>query len=278
MKTKFYINDSLIISELEKNYCIQVQEIAFIPKGDISYAYKIICKDGTKYFLKLFDKSTKKGKESIKLLNCYLPLTRELYEKRLYKNITYSIKNIKNDFQVDIGPAVIVLFNFIEGETLADAYPFSKFLLEKVAKGIAEIHKATYQLPVETLKVENFEIPFEEDLKKVLVELENTDKFENEDIQILKEYIVPRKNKILNFLEQLHTYQEKAKSHSTEMVLTHGDIWGGNLMLDQNNNLYFIDWESAMIAPREADLRHYIFEEFDYFLKNIWKHQEHLLN
>ncbi len=38
-------------------------------------------------------------------------------------------------------------------------------------------------------------------------------------------------------------------------------------MLDGHNNLYIIDWESAMIAPREADLRHYMFEDFDYFME-----------
>lgn len=277
MKTKFGINDSVIVSEIEENYCLNIQEIVFLPEGDISYAYIITCKDRTKYFLKLFDKSSEKGKESVKLLDFYLPLTWEMYYKGLYKNITYPIKSIKDSFQVNIGTAVIVLFSFIEGKTLAEAYPFSRFLLEKVARGISDIHRVTYQLSIDTPKVENFMIPFEKNLMLVLEVLENTDMFENEDIQNLKTYIISRKNKVLYFLKQLHIYQEEIKNNQQAMVLTHGDIWGGNLILGKNDILYFIDWESAMIAPREADLRHYLFEEFDYFIeKYIEQSREHI--
>jgi thiamine kinase-like enzyme len=43
--------------------------------------------------------------------------------------------------------------------------------------------------------------------------------------------------------------------------LCHGDIWGGNLIRHENV-LYFIDWESAIIAPPEFDLIGYIGEKF----------------
>lgn len=267
MKTRFDIDDSLIISKIEENYNIQVQGFDFLPKGDISYAYIITSTDGKKYFLKLFDKSTAIGIKSIKCLDFYLPLTWEMYHKGLYKYITYPIKNTNSNFQVDIGPAIITLFNYIEGNTLEDEYPFSRVLLEKVAKGIARIHKVDYKSSSKNAKIENFEIPFEEDLKRILDDLEDITEPKNQDIRHLIEYIIPRKNKVLDFLRQLHVYQNEIKRSLKKMVLTHGDIWGGNLILDSDNNLYIIDWESAMIAPPEADLRHYLLEDFEYFIE-----------
>lgn len=198
-------------------------------------------------------------------MNFYLPLTWDLYHKGLYKYITYPIKSRIGELQADIGLAVIALFNYIEGRTLDDEYPFSPFLLEKVARSTAQIHKVQY--PFINPKIEDFQIPFIKKLVKILDELENTSAHNNEDIQHLQDYILPRKKKVLNFINQLHVYQNKIQNAPKKMVLTHGDIWGGNLMLDRNNNLYFLDWESAMIAPPEADLRHYLFEDFDFFIE-----------
>ena len=54
-------------------------------------------------------------------------------------------------------------------------------------------------------------------------------------------------------------------------VLCHGDLWGGNI-IRHSNKLYFIDWESAMIAPPEYDLVGYIDKEFDIFFSSYEKH------
>jgi spectinomycin phosphotransferase len=280
MKTKFAIDDKLLQKAVEKSYDILIHNIHFIPEGDISYAYQVSCKEGTKYFLKLFDKSTKKGREGVRRLKFYLPVTRDMFDGGLYQNIAYPVKNIRGKFSVDIGPAVIVLFNFIEGETLADAYPFSRELLEKVAAGIARIHGLTGSLHFKSASVEDFDVSFLDSLERDLDLLEqmdlprlHTNRIDEADnnidpsIRALCEYVLPRRDRIMEFSEKLYLYRDSIEVDPYEMVLTHGDIWGGNLMLDPQGELHFIDWESAMIAPREADLRHYLFEDFDFFMQ-----------
>jgi spectinomycin phosphotransferase len=37
-------------------------------------------------------------------------------------------------------------------------------------------------------------------------------------------------------------------------VICHTDLHGGNLMFDQNGDLFLLDWENAMLAPPEHDL------------------------
>lgn len=267
MKVRFNIDNMELSQYVKAEYGFEVKDIYFLPEGDISYAYIVTCEDETKYFLKLFDKNTETGSERIESSDFYLSVTWQMYNERLCENICYPIRNLNNSFKTDIGPAVIVLFNFIEGKIQADAYPFSRELLEKVAKGMAEIHKAAPRLKFESIRIEDFSLSFEENLIKMLKELESTAKYENKDMQALKEYITPRKKKILDFLDDLHEYQQAAQSISKDMVLCHGDVWGGNLILDAEGDLHFIDWESAIIAPPEYDLRNYLFEDVEFFLE-----------
>jgi spectinomycin phosphotransferase len=49
-------------------------------------------------------------------------------------------------------------------------------------------------------------------------------------------------------------------------------LW--NLILHKTN-LFFIDWESTIIAPPEFDLFGYLGEEFDVFLSSYQKHMGH---
>jgi spectinomycin phosphotransferase len=268
MKVRFNIDNMELAQCVKAGYGLEVKDTYFLPEGDISYAYIVTCEDETKYFLKLFDKNTETGRERIASSDFYLSATWQMYNDRLCENICYPIKNLNNSFKTDIGPAVIVLFNFIEGETQADAYPFSKLLLEKVARGIAGIHKTTQRLRFEDSRIEDFKLGFEENLIKMLKELESTIKYENNDRQALKEYIIPRKQKILNYIDKLHKYQQAAQSTSKDMVMCHGDVWGGNLILDTEGDLHFIDWESAIIAPPEYDLRNYLFDDVEFFLEH----------
>jgi spectinomycin phosphotransferase len=39
-----------------------------------------------------------------------------------------------------------------------------------------------------------------------------------------------------------------------KFVLCHSDIHGGNILIDQNNNIYVVDWDDPIMAPKERDL------------------------
>jgi spectinomycin phosphotransferase len=267
MKVKFNIDDSVLSEAVTTRYGLQVKKTCFLPEGDISYAYIVTCEDGSKYFLKLFDKNTETGRERILSSDFYLSATWQMYNEKLCEKICYPIKNLDNSFKTDIGLAVIVLFNFIEGRTLSDDYPFSRFVLEKVAKGMAEVHKTTSKLKLNNIRIEDFNFAFEENLVRMLYELESTSEYSDEYKQALKEYIIPRKKKVLDFLDNLHRYQQSAKNGSKDMVLCHGDMWGGNFILDNSDNLHFIDWEGAVVAPPEYDLRNYLFDDVEFFME-----------
>lgn len=265
MKVKFQIEIEILLNTLNKDYGIEADSLTFIPTGDSAYSYMVSCKDEQRYYLKLFDHENGRQRSSVERLNYYLPLTWKMYHERHFRKITYPIKNQNGDFKTTFNGITVVLFNYIEGKTLAESYPFSNVILEEIAKSVALFQRITPLLNSNLLFTESFDISFESDLKKCISELENTaSTIDNHFIQTLREIVLSKKEKILDLLNNLRLLRNKSLSDPKEKVLCHGDIWGGNLIRSENE-LYFIDWESAIIAPPELDLVGYIGEEFDVF-------------
>ena len=47
---------------------------------------------------------------------------------------------------------------------------------------------------------------------------------------------------------------EQLKDQSSEFVLCHSDIHGGNILMDVNNNIFIVDWDEPIMSPKERDL------------------------
>ena len=266
MITKYNFDVNSLILNLNKEYGIQIKNFEFIPMGDSAYSYRVNCKNGDLYYMKIFDHKNSRQRNGIERLNHYLPLTWELFHNRILKNITYPIKQRKGDFITTFNDFTLVLFNFIEGETLAEAYPLSKEILKEIAKEMASIHRTTANLDTTPLLKETYDISFEADLLKCISVLESPLSSRNTIKQVLQEEVLKKKDQILLLLNRVRELREVALKDTKDKVLCHGDIWGGNL-IRHKKDLCLIDWESAIIAPPELDLFSYIGEEFDSFFR-----------
>jgi thiamine kinase-like enzyme len=186
-----------------------------------------------------------------------------MYHRGIFKNITYRLKNTSNEYTSTFARFTVVLFNFIEGKTLADAYPFSDDILNKVAQSIANIHRLTPQIDLISLPKEAFDVSFVASLIKCMNELEQP--VDGCPIALaLRELLAANQELIQDALHQIIELREKVSCHCGEFVLCHGDMWGGNL-ISHDDDLYVIDWESAVVAPIEYDLYGYIGGGFEVF-------------
>ncbi|WP_338787200.1 phosphotransferase [Metabacillus sp. FJAT-53654] len=271
MEVRYAINDNVLIRNLNKHYGIKVESIAFIPMGDSAYSYYVNCNNGDRYYLKLFDHGNDRQRRSIERLTYYLPLTLQLYHQKLFQNITFPIKNQIGDLKTTLNEITLVMFNFIEGETLAEAYPFSEELLEEIAQSMAIIHRITHYINSSQILTETFDISFEKDLEKCISVLEGIITSDNNIIKTLREQVLLKKERIFFLLNYVRKLRELIIKDKKDMVLCHGDLWGGNIIRN-SNGLYFIDWESALVAPPEFDLVGYIDKEFDVFFSSYKKY------
>jgi spectinomycin phosphotransferase len=173
MKVKFTIDEKILAKKLSQCYGLTVQDIFFIPVGDSAYSYKVNCEAGSSYYLKLFDVDNDKQRSCVENLGFSLALTYKMYHEALFKNLTYPIKNQDDDFVTHHKNCRLVLFNFIEGNTLANAYPFSNELEAKIAKSVATIHQSISKINNGDVQLENYDISFENDLMKSIAALDS---------------------------------------------------------------------------------------------------------
>src|SRR5690606_15192098 len=64
-------------------------------------------------------------------------------------------------------------------------------------------------------------------------------------------------------LRKLHKL--RTTNNTCNFVFCHGDLWGGNL-IQRDDYIFIIDWESAILAPPEYDLFIYIGDGFETLL------------
>ncbi|QHW33839.1 aminoglycoside phosphotransferase family protein [Paenibacillus rhizovicinus] len=271
MKVNYPIEDHALAMHLNSEYGLEIEAVRFIPMGDSAYSYEASCTNGERYYLKLFDHRNERQASSMARLQHYLPFTWQLHDQGLFQNLTYPLRNRHGEFITAFNGFTVVVFNFIEGETLAEAYPFSEDIVEHIAVTVAAIHCNPPLIAKPSLMTENYDISFASDLEKCMSVLEDTLTFNHPIRQALRERVLPRKERILALLDLVRSLRGAALADTRDNVLCHGDLWGGNLIL-HDNELHVLDWESAMLAPPELDLVGYIGKEFEVFWSAYEQH------
>ena len=82
----------------------------------------------------------------------------------------------------------------------------------------------------------------------------------------LAEFIKSRRNEINHLIKRTEEIAAELQSQPLEFVLCHTDIHGGNILISNTEELYIVDWDNPLLAPKERDLM-FIGSGID----NIWK-------
>jgi spectinomycin phosphotransferase len=66
--------------------------------------------------------------------------------------------------------------------------------------------------------------------------------------------LAPRALEVRRRLEEHDDGAARVRARSAAWVVTHGEPHGGNVIFDPDGGLHLIDWDTALLAPRERDL------------------------
>ena len=269
MKIELDIDRASLAQRVCQEYEIDIEELTFIPAGEVAYCYIVDCPGGSRYFLKLLSDS-RLGRICASGLDFYLPLTRNLHYKGILPNIPYPIKARDGHLETDFGGQPLVLFNFIDGEVIGFENPLPDDILVKLAKLVGILHKSTPEIGIELSRVEHFDIIFEEDLVNGLDALDHITSCDSSGKQGLRDLLLPRKAEILGYLDRLKEFQRIVRGIEKQKVLCHTDLHGGNMIMNDSGELYILDWEGALVAPPEHDLFAFAWEDrfMDVFFRN----------
>ena len=244
MLTKPDIADGLIISHLQEEYNIHVSTLTFLPLGaDIGTAvYRVVADDGTGHFLKL-----RKGFDEI---NVTVPL---FLKSQGIQEIIAPFETKSNQGWADFGEYKMILYPFIEGQDGFEV-ELSDQLLRNLGRALKAIHST--EIPPELkqqIPQETYSPQFRESMKSFQEQVTNKT-FEDPIAQKLAEFIKTKQAEITHLTERAQELALELRTKPLEFVICHTDIHGGNMMISDKNELYIVDWDAPILAPKERDL------------------------
>lgn len=245
----------MIPALLQEHWNLTVTGISFIPIGDSAYSYRVETQPRGTYYLKVVDQRTAAGQGIAQHMEFSLPFQR-LVARQQFVAIAAPLPQttIYGALYALHGPLLLALYTFIQGDTLAGAYPFSLTLIEQIGRALATLH--TIQLPDALRRrspQDSLDAPFDENL---LADLDSLTRITAQDapyLQRLRELVWPRRAEIRAFLARSQEYAKRARQTEVARVACHGDPWGGNIIPTPAGQLVFLDWEAAVVAPPERD-------------------------
>ncbi|GAA0373159.1 aminoglycoside phosphotransferase family protein [Bacillus horti] len=257
---------------LKQSYGIKSNHIESRQGGWAALAYEV--SDGKSvYFLKVYEKSRASTPKLTALIDQYSPILVWLeQETDLAGKIPVPLLTKDGNYKCEDKDNIYLLYKFINGQTIGEDELSEQQILE-FSNIIATLHSYGEEIPVSTKGIiEDFDIPFLEDLEKVL---------HRNEIQLprdLRDLIVIYKQDVIQRIQDVKELSIKLKSKQLNMSLCHFDLHNWNLM--QAKRLMLIDWEGLKIAPVEADIMFLTdkpyFNEFMSIYKSI--HEDYTIN
>jgi spectinomycin phosphotransferase len=238
------ITDELIISRLQDEYGLRVTSLTFLPLGaDMGTAvYRVVVDDDTAYFLKL-----RKGFNEIVVT---VPL---FLKSQGIREIIAPFETKSNKGWADFGEYKMILYPFIDG-TDGFHLELSDHQKRNLGAALKKIHQA--QVPSELQRLiphETLTSQWRERLKSFQAQVARGT-FAEPTAFKLAEFMNSRRRNIDRLVERAEELASKLRLKPMELVLCHSDIHGGNVLISRNDELYIVDWDNPILAPKERDL------------------------
>lgn len=234
-----------IIAALHEHYALSVTEIVFLPIGNdaLAWVYRVSATDGHDYFLKI-----RKG--SINEPSFFVP--RALHEQGV-AHIVPPLPTKTQAVWATLSDFTLILYPFIEGHAAVDV---GMEMRHWIAYGavLRQIHAAV--LPPELarrMRRETF-TPGWIDVVRHLGEQLPTRVLADPVEQELAAFWLARRVEIRALVERTEVLGQQLQATAPASVLCHADIHTWNLLLDTTDNLWVVDWDETVLAPKERDL------------------------
>jgi len=238
------IKDELIISRLQEEYGLHVTALTFLPIGaDLrTFVYRVVTEDGMAYFLKL----RKKFKDIIVRVPLFL-------KEHGVQEIIVPYETKSKQRWADFGDYKLILYPFIEGKN-----GFERELTDQHRRTLGKAFKGIHTAQIlpelkENIRKETFSSEWRDDMKSYQTQVKDK-VFGEPTAAKLVEFMKSKRNEITRLIEHADEMASQLQSKPFELVLCHTDIHGGNILISDKGELYIVDWDDPILAPKERDL------------------------
>lgn len=236
------LSDQLIINSLNTDYGIEIATLTLLPLGaDMNASvYRAQAVDQSSYFVKL-----KRGhKHDISIVIV------ELLHKAGIQ-VILPIKTIEGQSTQRIQDYTLIVYPFIEGKD-----GFSRNLTDnqwiKLGKALRKVHEMDVPLSVKNqVRRETYSSKWREAVRSLYLQTKPID----EEIAVkLSKFMEENTLIIHKLVDRAEQLGQKIQNQSPKFVLCHSDIHGGNVLMDDSDTIYIVDWDDPIMAPKERDL------------------------
>lgn len=241
------------LKEFNAFYGKQETELLEVFGGTAGYTYL-----AGEFFLKVYDKDLQMTANCLKTLGSQLSALSYLQNSTVMRDrICYPLPAKDGSLMVETDRFYYTVYNRIFGEAIGWERSFTDWEAQQLIALLTDLHSVDIEPISQLFPKEDFHPHWLEDFPVVL-QKSLTDAPE-EFQKMSREYGSAANEK----LQELMALAEQLKSAGLPYVLCHTDAHGGNLMSDGQGKLFLIDWETALLAPKEADL--FMYRELPFY-------------
>ncbi len=234
-----------IISCLNSNYGIKIATLTLLPLGaDLNASvYKAQSSDNTSFFVKL-----KRGHSH----DIGIEIA-ELLHNAGIRQIIPSIKTNLGQPTLRMEDFTLIVYPFITGQD-----GFSRNLTDnqwiKLGKALRQVHEIDVPSSLQKQVRQEAYSPKWRDAVRALYPHIEAEPIGDAITQKLLKFMKKNILSIHRLVDRAEELGRQLQGSSAERVLCHSDIHGGNVLMDENDNIYIVDWDNPIIAPKERDL------------------------
>ena len=239
------ITTDVIAANLLHHYNLKATQLLPVPEGadQHSFVFQADVSGGKTYFVKL----RSGGFNPISVL-----LPHHLHKQGI-EAIIPAIPTKDNELWVETRDFKLILYPHIRGLSAAEV-DLTPIQWRTFGRTLSEIHRTV--LPNNLRQ----RIPLQDyapTWRRIAAEhLQGAETFDRDDpiAQELAELLTREQDTILSLINRAESLAHKLENALLPPVLCHSDIHEANLLVAQDGNIYLVDWDDPILAPRERDL------------------------
>jgi len=239
------IPEALIARSVRTDYGLDVAKVTFLPLGyDVNTAvYHVQAQAGTKYFLKL----------RVGEFNPITVTVPHLLNNQGIHTVMAPIETQSGQLFSKLENFTIILYPFIPGK---DGYQVSLVDLDWVELGwtLKSVHHA--RVPpfiASSIPREGFDPQWRESVKYFQSQIEQRS-YTDRVAKRLSAFMKTKQYEISHMVRRAEALAHTLNQQPLDLVLCHSDAHPGNYLVADSGELYLVDWDNPIFAPRERDL------------------------
>lgn len=239
------LKDEEIVKCLQNAYELHVERITFLPLGaDFNTAvYRVTTNNAADYFLKL-----RLGKFN----EASVLVPKFLFDLGI-KQVIPPLTNKSAKLWTRLASFNVILYHYVDGNNGIDVNLSDQHWIEFGAT-MKNFHSAnipdtiTSDVPQET-----FPSKWRQIVKAFLARIQH-EVFEDAIAARMAVFLKSKSENILELVRHSEYLASVLEKQPLDYVLCHADIHGWNLLISKEGELFVVDWDTLIYAPKERDL------------------------